>query len=148
MSRYADCLTHHHKHISMQARTDQANVPAIQDPDNERPVPSAWRPTLTSIVDAFVQGDYRLARGIPDVAPVSEETAAQIQEYIDEYGETLVALPRAAWETSTCIWMEDHWDALVDLWTEEEGSSDLVLQVRVAEADGHYLVTVHMVCVP
>lgn len=47
-----------------------------------------------------------------------------------------------------CIWMDDHWDALIDLWTEEEGSSDLVLQVHVSEAHGQPVVTVHMVYVP
>lgn len=44
--------------------------------------------------------------------------------------------------------MGDHWDALIDLWTEEEGSSDLVMQVRVSEVDSEFLVAVHMVYVP
>jgi hypothetical protein len=44
--------------------------------------------------------------------------------------------------------MGDHWDALIDLWTEEEGSSDLVLQVHVSEVDSEFLVTVNMVYVP
>jgi hypothetical protein len=39
----------------------------------------------------------------------------------------------------------DHWDALIDLWTEEEGSSDLVLQVHVSEVSGKPFVTVYMV---
>lgn len=103
---------------------------------------------LKEIVDAFVRLDYRLADGVPGVAPVSEETALQIREYIEEYGARLVALPEATWDTSVCIWMGNHWDALVDLWTEEEGSSDLVLQVRVAEVAGGYVLNVYMVYVP
>lgn len=123
-------------------------VPVTKDPENEGPIPSAWRPTLKNIVDAFVRHDYRLADGVVGVASVSEETATQIRTYIQEYGAKLVSLPQESWATSVCIWMRDHWDALIDLWTEEEGSSDLVLRVRVSEVDSEFLVTVYMVYVP
>ena len=126
----------------------EGDVPAIKDPDGERPIPSAWRPVLCRIVDAFVRHDYRLADGIVGVAPLSEQDAPHVRDYIADYGATLVALPAASWDSSVCIWMGDHWDALVDLWTKEEGRSDLVLRVRVAEADAGYRVTVHMVYVP
>jgi hypothetical protein len=79
---------------------------------------------------------------------VSEKTATQIREYIDQYGATLVALPQDSWDTSVCIWMGEHWNALVDLWTKEEGRSDLVLQVHVSEVGGEYVVTAYMVYVP
>jgi hypothetical protein len=36
-------------------------------------------------------------------------------------------------------------DRLIDLWIEEEGNSDLVLQVHVREMDSESLVTVYMV---
>lgn len=123
-------------------------VPVTKDMENEGPIPSAWRPALENIVDAFVRHDYRLADGVAGVAPVSEETAMQIRTYIQEYGANLVPLPPEAWATSVCIWMGDHWDALIDLWTEEEGSSDLVLQVQVSELGNEFLVTVYMVYVP
>lgn len=123
-------------------------IPAIKDSDHERPIPSAWRPVLCKIVDAFVRHDYGLAEGISGVAPVSEETAAHVRQYIEGYGAHLVALPEASWDTSVCIWMGHHWDALVDLWTEEEGRSDMVLQVQVSEAGSGYLVAVYMVYVP
>lgn len=126
----------------------EGDVQAIKDSDGELPIPSAWRPVLCRIVDAFARHDYRLADGIDGVAPVSERTAAQVREYIKDYGATLVALSASSWDSSVCIWMGDHWDALVDLWTEEEGRSDLVLQVRVTEADNGYRVTVYMVYVP
>ena len=132
----------------MRSHNEHTEVPVTKDPENEGPIPSAWRPMLKEIVDAFVRLDYRLADGVPGVAPVSEETATRIREYIEEYGARLVALPEASWDTSVCIWMGDHWDALVDLWTEEEGSSDLVLQVQVTEAAGGYVLNVYMVYVP
>jgi hypothetical protein len=127
---------------------EHTEVPVTKDLGNEGPIPSVWRPTLKSIVDTFVRHDYRLADGVSGVAPVSEETATQIRTYIQEYGAKLVSLPQESWVTSVCIWMGDHWDALIDLWTEEEGSSDLVMQVRVSEVDSEFLVGVHMVYVP
>jgi hypothetical protein len=132
----------------MRPHNEPAEIPVTKDFENEGPIPSAWRPVLKNIVDAFVRLDYRLADGVPGVAPISEETATQVRQYIEEYGARLVALPKASWDTSVCIWLGSHWDALVDLWTEEEGSSDLVLQVRVSETGSGYVVTVHMVYVP
>jgi hypothetical protein len=127
---------------------EQTEVPVTKDPENEGPIPSAWRPILKNIVDAFVREDYLLADGVPGVAPVSEQTAAQIREYIQEYGAKLVELPQESWDTSVCIWMGDHWDAMIDLWTEDEGPSDLVLEVDVSEVGSEYVVTVYMVYVP
>jgi hypothetical protein len=67
------------------------------------------------------------------VAPVSAETAKQIREYLEDYGATLVALDPDTWESSVSLWMGDKWEVLVDLWTEEEGRSDLVLHLYVRE---------------
>ena len=132
----------------MQQHNDNTEVLVTKDTENAGPIPSAWRPILENIVDAFVRHDYRLTNGVTGVAPVSEKTATQMREYIHEYGATLIALPKDSWDTSVCIWMVDHWDALIDLWTKDEGRSDLVLQVRVSEVGGEYVVTVYMVYVP
>jgi hypothetical protein len=120
----------------------------VKDGSSERPIPLAWRPTLRAIVEAFVSGDFALARGISGVAPVSAKTATQIRDYLADYGATLVTLPDQAWDTSVCIWYGDHWSALVDLWTLEEGGSDLVLQVRVVEAGTAFKTSVQLVYVP
>jgi hypothetical protein len=132
----------------MRPFNEHTEVPVTKDSENEGPIPSAWRPALKNIVDAFVRHDYRLADGVAGVAPVSEETATQIRTYIQDYGAKLVSLPQESWATSVCIWMDDHWDALIDLWSEEEGSSDLVLQVHVSDVGSEPLVTVYMVYVP
>jgi hypothetical protein len=132
----------------MRPHNEHSDVPVSKNSKIEGPIPSGWQPVLTDIVDVFVRQDYRLADGVFGVAPVSEETATQIREYIGDYDTRLVALPQETWNTSVCIWRHDHWDALIDLWTEEEGRSDLVLQVRVSEADSGYVVNVHMVYVP
>ncbi|KFN46153.1 DUF7668 domain-containing protein [Arenimonas metalli] len=123
-------------------------APPAKDGESEQPIPMVWRPTLARIVEAFASGDFGLDRGIPVVAPVSAETASQIRMSIADYGATLAPLPDQAWDTSVCIWYGDHWSLLVDLWTEEEGRSDLVLDARVTEAGSGYRTAVHLVYVP
>jgi hypothetical protein len=125
-----------------------AEVVAVRDGSKERPIPTAWRPVLREIVSAFVAGDYRLTAGVPCVEPVSIDSAAHIKNYIEDYGATLIELPEETWHSSVCIWMGSHWDALVDLWTEAEGRSDLVLAMRVSDAKPGFAFTIHMVYVP
>lgn len=112
------------------------------------PIPAAWRASLKEIVGAFVAGDHGLEKGVANVKPVAAETAAHIRSYLLDYGETLVALSEATWDSSVCIWYGDHWNALVDLWTRESGRSDLVLQVRVIEANAGFTIEIQLVYVP
>jgi hypothetical protein len=123
-------------------------VPVVKSEPTQRLVPSVWRPVFCEIVKAFVERDYRLSAGVPGVAPVTADTAEQIEEYIQDYGEVLVDLPEGTWETSVSIWMGDHWDVLVDLWTQREGRSDMVLAAHVSEAASGFVFEVHMVYVP
>ncbi|MES3022459.1 MAG: hypothetical protein V4857_12840 [Pseudomonadota bacterium] len=132
----------------MRTQNKPLEIAVIKDNKKQGPIPSVWRPVLTQIVKSFVRHDYLLSAGIPGVATVSAETAEQIQEYIEEYGERLIELPEEAWDTSVCIWLGDRWNALIDLWTEAEGSSDLVLSVHITEAESGYLVDLYMVYVP
>lgn len=127
--------------------SSQPEILAVRD-GREGPVPTAWRETLQQIVTALAEGDFQLSRGIRGVAPVSAETATQIRDYVGDYGATLVALPEASWSSSICIGYGDHWMVLVDLWTAEEGRSDLVLQARVTEQVSEYLIAVDLVYVP
>ena len=123
-------------------------VLVVKDESHQLPIPSAWRPVLRSIVQAFVERDYALSHGVPGVAPVSSKTAEQIEEYVEDYGEALIELPEQTWDTSVTQWMGDRWDILVDLWTEREGRSDLVLSARVVESGAGFEFHVHMVYVP
>lgn len=122
-------------------------VPPTSDEDGEQPIPTAWRSSLAAIVHAFVQGDFKLTHRIENV-DIDPESALQASEYIADYGETLVDLPDATWDTSVCQWYEDNfWHALVDLWTLESGGSDLVLHVEVTLLDG-YSIKIYRVYVP
>ena len=119
-----------------------------KDAENERPVPHAWRPTITTLVRRLVQNDLPLTTDIPGVAPIPANTAAQIRAYVADYGATLAPLDPDTWNTSVSLWMGDHWNVLVDLWTVEEGASDLVLHLHVYEDDDGYRFEVYLVYVP
>lgn len=116
--------------------------------EEARPVPVAWRRTLSEIVSAFAAGDYELANRVPSVEPVPTATATQISRYVFGYGGTLTELPHETWQTSIAQWTGHDWQVLVDLWTREEGRSDMVLDVNVAESHNGYRFAVHLVYVP
>ena len=85
----------------------------------------------------------------PQVEPVTDGQAADIKDNVAAYGDvTLIDLPPATWDTSVAMWMESHWEVLVDLWTAEEGPSDLVLHLMAYEDGATYRFMVHMVYVP
>jgi hypothetical protein len=132
----------------MTFRNEDSEVMPVKDEETERPIPSAWRSVIREIVSAFVRHDYHLGAGIPGVAQISDETATQIRNYIQDYGATLIDLPDETWNSSSCIWMGTRWDALIDLWTVSEGRSDLVLSLHVTEGDGGFLFHIYMVYVP
>ncbi|MFL6677323.1 MAG: TOTE conflict system archaeo-eukaryotic primase domain-containing protein [Burkholderiaceae bacterium] len=123
-------------------------TPAVKDGDREHPIAGAWRPMLCEVVRCFVDGDYALSRGVDGVDPVSSETEEHIRAYVADYGATLVELPEETWRTSVAQWYGSFWDVLVDLWTAEEGRSDLVLQGRVTESEVGTRFSIHMVYVP
>src|SRR5471030_1211420 len=123
-------------------------ISEIKDGKSERPIPTVWRPAFCRIVDAFIKGDYLLKDGVAGVDAVSEETASHIQSYLSDYGATLKSLPDETWNSSVCIWTGSHWDVLVDLYTNEEGASDLVLSARVTETSHKFKIAIQMVYVP
>jgi hypothetical protein len=123
-------------------------TPIVKDETRQTPVPDAWRPTLAAIAEAFFEGDFELAHGIQDVSPVAPEDAQRIAENIEAYGDELASLPHETWQTSVCQWMDGYWHVLVDLYTVDEGASDLVLDVRVREHGAGFLFEVYFVYVP
>jgi len=122
-------------------------VPILKDEEREHRIPSQWRPKLREIADGLKDQNYRL-EGIADVDPLDDATAAGIARNIEEYGCTLASLSDVSWDTSVCQWQLTYWEVLVDLFTVEEGRSDLVLHIRVFEQEGGFLFKVHFVYVP
>lgn len=113
--------------------------------DHEVQMPQAWRPTLAAIVDALIQGGEP---SLPQVTLQSPHVWIRAQENIRAYGAHLRKLPDESWNSSVCIWYGVFWEVLVDLYTEEEGRSDLVLQVHVYEVGDGYRYEVVLVYVP
>ena len=133
--------------VEVRMRTS-STVPAIKDEEAAHPVATAWRPAIRGVVKALANKDYELKDPLEGVAPVAPTVAAQITEYIEDYGETIIDLPEATWSTSVSQWMGDHWQVLVDLWTAESGESDLVLNLRVFEVGEGFRMEIESVHVP
>ncbi|MCC4596065.1 hypothetical protein NRY95_15825 [Xanthomonas campestris pv. phormiicola] len=119
----------------------------LKDEENQQAIPLLWRRPLQEIVEALKQENFQLA-GIREARRLSPSDAQRIARNIENYGAHLRSLPEEAWQTSVCQWMREYWDALIDLYTLEEGVSDLVLSVRVYEIPDGYEFDVQSVHVP
>ncbi|MDX6748074.1 hypothetical protein SHK09_14855 [Polaribacter sp. PL03] len=116
--------------------------------ENELPIPHIWRSSFKEIVKAFVKGDYSLSSEIKNVNSISDETTVQIKEYIEDYGEELIELPNETWESSVYISYGNYWNVLIDLFTKEEGLSDMVISAEIREKNEEYEIEVKQVYVP
>lgn len=117
--------------------------------ENETAVPEIWRPTLSALVDSLVYGAPSIGSGLSEVDPLPLDTHEACLAAIEDYADVdLVPLPDETWMTSVASWRGDRWLCLVDLWTKQEGRSDLVLEVEVREQDQGFRFTVIMVYVP
>ena len=123
------------------------NEIVVEKKEEEGPIPNVWRPTFEKIVNALVEKDYRLG-SIPNVNPISIDTAKQIKEFIEDYGEELIELPEATWDTSVYICYGNYWNVLIDFFTKKEGLSDLALNAEVREIDQEYFFDINLVFVP
>jgi hypothetical protein len=90
-------------------------------------------------VDRLVARDYgSLAReGFVPHASGPDDT--DIGYWIEQYPATLTSLPEEAWagaERGRCVDDPDWWWVVVELWTVEEGRSDLSMEATVRECDG------------
>ena len=117
--------------------------------ESEGPVPELWRPTFSALVDSLVERAPTIGGGLPEVEPVPDAVREQCLSAVDNYGDVdLVPLPQETWKSSVTACQGDHWLCLIDLWTEQEGRSDLVLEAEVRERALGFRFTVNMVYVP
>jgi len=124
-------------------------VPVLKDEDKQTPIPTVWRNTFNSIVEALREEDFNLELRVKGARSISTEDSERIVSNIQEYGDRLSSLLDTTWDTSVCQWMLDYWDVYIDLFTVEEGASDLVLAVRVYEdKEKSYMFEVESVHVP
>ena len=116
---------------------------------SEHPIPQELRATFEQIVLAFVEGDYRLAsRDVERVASIDEELSAFIAESVSAYGSPLAPLNPKVWERSIYSHKaSERWSVLVDLTTQDEEVSDLVLHADLT-CEPELLIRVWSVHVP
>jgi hypothetical protein len=116
------------------------------------PIPRPLRPALSAVVDRLVAGDYEgLKRDGIDLCE-----ACDLGLWIREYGRapgtgepdraTLVPLPEEAWDSAEVVFENPGpprvWAVVVDLWTAEEGRSDLSMEAEVTETSNGLSVVV------
>ncbi|HQZ58966.1 MAG TPA: hypothetical protein PLQ39_04645 [Acinetobacter sp.] len=111
-------------------------------------VPSAWRHTVQEIVEVFKNKNYEKLNNIAGVNQIDYDYAQDIGQNIDNYGETLISLPEQTWNTSECMWSEGFWEIYIDLFTENEGRSDLILSLKVNEINKDYKFEIMNIYVP
>lgn len=90
--------------------------------------------TIQRLMGHLVRGDYA---AVETLTAGQRLSADQIEHAIAEYGRRLVAppsdiSPRSIVETEASN--PDRWSVYVDLWTEEEGRSDLTLELTLTES--------------
>lgn len=106
-------------------------------PDYYKPVPERWRPLLWDLVHRLVMGDYAGLARDGFVSYVQGPDDDSIGTWIEDYPWRLIDLPEEAWEYSDHLLLSepdtepDTWYASVDMWTGEEGPSDLTLEATV-----------------
>lgn len=122
--------------------------PDVPADDPVRPIPNRWRPMLAGIVERLVSKDYAGLTADGLVSYSNDPADDSIGRWIEDYPATLVPLPEEAWEHGECGRFTDDpdaWWVVLDLWTAEEGRSDLSLEATVRESDDRVTVSVDYV---
>ena len=88
----------------------------------------------------LVNGRYEMLQNISNGIRLSAE---QLQEAVEEYGHILVLPPDEKFEQIDLIEILNSsprkWSVRFDLWTEDEGRSDLTLEFTLIEQEGEML---------
>jgi hypothetical protein len=96
---------------------------------------------VRSVVEALVRGDYSaVARRTAN----RRLTADEIRGAVKQYGGTSTMPPDPGFSAIDVIEVENskppRYAVSIDLWTVEEGSSDLTLELTIVDSDGEPLV--------
>lgn len=119
---------------------------------SESPIPLSLRPALSEVVDRLVAGDYEGLKHDRIDPYADRDLGLWIREYgrapgSDEPGRaTLVPLPEEAWDWAEVVFEDSGpprvWGVVLDLWTLEEGHSDLSMEAEVTATSGGLRVVV------
>jgi hypothetical protein len=98
-------------------------------------LPKHLIPVLKELTRDLVDGKYL---GLERDGRAGRLDASQISWAIQNYGRHLVEPPESAFENAEAVSIKDAsaptWATDFDLWTAEEGESDLTLSVTITEA--------------
>lgn len=97
----------------------------------------ALRTAVSAIVGLLVDGSYDVVEAMTRGRRLS---AASLREAVDGYARTLVPVPPASLDGLDVVRIEGSGPAafhvVVELWTQEEGRSDLSLELRLTDLYG------------
>ena len=104
------------------------------------PSPTSDLPARNAVIGQLVAllatGDYE---NLVRLAPRSRVSAQQIEAAVKQYGRRLCPLPAPAYELIDYIAVRNtippEWSVVVPLFTEEEGRSDLSLELSMVEVN-------------
>ena len=100
--------------------------------EDETTVPGVIRPLIAALVRDLADGRYG---DIERDGRSGRLTAEDLRQAVSGYGATLIPLPDDAFDIGGSAYRQDSdppaWAIDQDLWTKEEGRSDLTLQVDV-----------------
>ena len=95
------------------------------------------RDTVHRLVEMLVVGHYD---GVEGASRSRRLTAEQLRQAVEEYGRELRMPPDVVFDNLDVNEIEGAipraWWMLVDLWTVEEGRSDLTLEIRLTDTGG------------
>ena len=95
------------------------------------------RDTVHPLIEMLVAEDYE---GVEGASRGHRMTAEQLRQAVVEYGRELRMPPESVFDNLDVIEIEGAtpraWSALIDLWTVEEGRSDLTLELGLTDTGG------------
>lgn len=95
------------------------------------------RGTVSALTARLAKGDYE---GLCRLANGSRLTATEVEQVVRDYGRHLVTLPVEALQAVDVVPVSNsdpqRWSVVVPLWSEEEGLSDLSLELTVEDSPG------------
>lgn len=124
----------------------QIYIPVLRDEDHELPVPTIWRESISRIVDDIAEmSRERIIRR--SYSNENWQYRKNILSNVISYGAELDFATDSIWEYSRYIWSIDHWEVLVDLFSNRQ-ITDLVLFLHVTIVNESYVFEIDSVHVP
>ncbi|MCU0522996.1 MAG: hypothetical protein MUF84_20210 [Anaerolineae bacterium] len=95
--------------------------------------------TVTRVGELLVRGEYATLQALTGSRRL---TADEMRAAVVDYGRTLTLPPGGRFTPRSVVDIEEsrpeRWSVYVDLWTAEEGRSDLTLELTVSDSTGEF----------